>query len=852
MKKSLLLILPLVFLGACAESKLPDGSTSAESSDKQQNKHSLGFVNENGSVLFKVGGEIVSEAKEGDLIDVYLTFNEGYRFKEFANKEIAFTEVKKGEVYSFSMPNSDITITVKSEAKKVLNLTEVKAYSSHIIDIDGLTQKTFYEGDEVEFSFKGLEGKKYKFFVNGSEFDIEEADGKFHGTFAVPSVDFKIEIFEYYIPSSTGVRVTFNADDLNYKVYGIENEATYQFDGDMTFYIIGNYGVKISGNYLFDGASGLPLSIQDDGLVTIPVKEDAKSVTINIEASQVGAGNITFKEDDLDKLKIETSKTTNVFYGDFVSIKATGETGYKPISATVTDGEEKEIASVFIANDGLLTFTMPQSSVLIDFEIATPKTLSFTASDALKTGEFLVNSLTTTSAFPTDEVEFVPTLNEGFLTSDATFFYQEGKELTKRKDSLGETRFFFTVPSEGEVNVTCQADRYYSVTFKGEADTFSVSDKDAIFKAGEKASFAIKANEGYQIDSVSITGVEVSLEDGKYVFTMPAHDVEIVVKTSEVKTVSLVFKKGTGVSSFEARDEKNNKIYDYGAVTVGSKVTLSFGFENGYEFKSLTSNNTNVAFKKESDTSYSFIVIEMEETLTLTLEGQKIVYPAINLVDSSKLFTSFDLSSSTTGRKNNVTFPFEEVPTGEKVTIYANAKKDTVDTSTFKVESSLKDTTITVIGDQGYSDVQMAFSFVMPNSPISLTLSIDKKAVEEENTNPLALSMDQYQLEYNFDGSDQYVQTDGKFSLGKTIYLHSLLTEEQFTGNSMVKSGYYFFGFQFVRADWQGKAQQVGKLVKITSYNQVSSVELGYTYYSFSSKEPLTVKIDVFENSKFK
>ncbi len=852
MKKSLLLILPLLLLGSCGSKEASKSSSeSFESSESVQNKHSLRSVIDNGSVTFKIGESEATEAETGDVVYVYLTVGKGYQFKEFANKDIVFTEVRKDEVYSFIMPNRDVTITVIAEAKKTVILSAVNKYSPNISDLEGLTQKTLYANDTVRFSFRGLENKKYKFFINGKEYDTVKANGKFEGSFVVPNSDFTIDIFEYYISSSTGILVTFNSDDLNYKVYGIENNATYELENTLTFYIVGKYGVKVSGNYVLNGAAGLPLSIGDDGFVTVPINEDTKSVSINLSSSQVGAGNIEFNSDDLEKLKIDVSKTKNVFYGDFVSIKVKGITGYKPISAAITDSNHQAVRSVFIPTDGLLTFTMPESNVLIDFTIATPKPLSFTVSAALKSGEFLVNSLATTSAFPTDDVEFVPTLNEGYLFTDAVFYYQEGKALTKRTDSLGDTRFFFTMPLEGDINVTCQADRYYSVTISGDSSTFSVSDKDAMFKEGDKASFSIQPREGYQIDSVKMGDEELALENGLYVLNMPAHDVEIVVTTSKVKTISIVLKMGAGVKSFEAYDEANNRIYDYSSAIVGSKVSLKFSFEAGYEFKSLTSSNASIELKKENDSTYSFVAVETEETLTLSLEGQKIVYPAITLTDRSKLFTSFDLVSSTTGRRDNVTFPFEEVPPGETVTIYANAKKDTVDISTFKVESSLQDVKVDAKGNQGFSDVAMAFSFVMPNSPLTLTLNIDEKAKEEEKTNSLTLSMDEYKLEYNFDGSDQYVQTDGKFSVNKTIYLHSLLTEEQFTGNSYVNSGYYSFGFQFLRADWTGKKSQVGKLVKITSRDQVSSVKLDYTYYSYSSQEPLTIKIDVFAYNKF-
>lgn len=852
MRKCLLILIPFLLLCSCENRANSQNSTvSFNSANSIQKKYLISSNIKNGNVIFKLDEKEVKEAKAGDCVNVYLTFLEGYKFKEFANKDINFTEIKKDEIYSFIMPNNNVIIDVITEEKNIVKLTGIKAYSSNITNIEDLIKKIFYENDQISLTFNGLENKEYRFFVNGKEYNVEKIDGKFKGVFQVPNKDFSIEIFEYYISSSTGVQVTFNKDDLNYKVYGIENNKIYEFDGNLVFYIIGNYGVKISGNYILNGAGGLPLSIGVDNMVIIPVKEDTKTININIVANQIGAGNIEFKDDDVDKLKIDISKTNNVFYGDFVSIKVKGLTGYKPISAMITDTNNKEIKSIFIPSDGLLTFTMPEDNVLIDFEIVTPKLLSFSKSDILKSGEFLVNSLSTTSAFPTDDVEFVPTLNDGYLLTDATFYYQEGKSLTKKTDSLGNVRFMFNMPLEGEVNITCEADKYYSINFKGDVKTFSVPNKDLMYKEGQKVSLIINPTEGYQIDSVILNNQELKLENGKYSFDMPNYNVEIIVNTSEIKTVSLVLKKGDGVNLFEAYDNENKKLYDYSSVKVGTKVTLKFSFNVGYEFKNLISNNINVKFVKENDLVYSFIVLEMEDTLNVSLEGQKIVYPAINVIDNSKLFTSFDLSSNTTGRKNSISFPFSEIPTNEKVTIYANAKKDTVDTSTFKVTSSIDNINLKIIGDQGYDNVVMVFSFTMPNNPITLTLDIEKK-VEKEKTNDLTLLMDNYNLEYNFDGSNDYVQIDGKFSLNKIIYLHSLLTEEQFKNNSNVNSGYYNFGFQFLRADYNGKMSQVGKLVKITSYNQVSSVKLDYSYFSYSSQKPLTIKIGVFSYTEFK
>ena len=858
MKKGILLLLPFLLLVSCqnnnsqvSNSINSELSTSVSNSSESVVKtYKLSSNIENGNVKFKVNEKEVDKAEVGATVNVYLTIIDGYKFKEFSNKDLTFTEVEKDKVYSFIMPNKDVTISVVTEAKKEVKLTSIKAFSSNVTNITDLTGKVFYEGEEFSFNFNGLENREYKFFVNDTEYKAEKLDNnQFKATFVVPNKEFAIEIYEYYKESSTGVTVTFNSNDVNYKVYGIENNKTYEVTNTLEFYIVGKYGVKVSGNYVLDNAGGMPLNIANDGKVSISLSENTKTVRINIEASLVGAGNISFNKDDQDKLKIDVSKTINVFYGEFISITVTGLTGYKPISATVTDDKNSKVNSNFIPSNGLLTFTMPKSNVLIDFEIATPKALAYTSSEALKSGKFYVNSLEVTSAFPTDDVEFDPTLNDGYLKSDATFYYQEGKQLTKRTDASGEVRFSFTMPLDGDVNITCEADKYYAISFVGDSQTFSVPNKNTMYKEGQQVSLSINPTNGYKIISVTLDGQELTLTNGKYVFTMPNKNVSINVNTEKVKTVSFYLKKDDKiVKSFDAYNG-DTKIDSFTPVDVGSTITLKFSFNTGYEFKSLTSNNPNVKFTKVSDLEYTFVVLEMDDTLDITLEGQKVTYPAINVTDSSKLFTSYDIYSTSVGRKNGIKFPYTDVPVGEKATIYVHATKDTVDASTFKVTSSVENINLNVSKtDQGYTDVTLYFSFTMPTTPVTFTINIDKKAVEEENTNKLLLSMDTYKFEYKINDAKDYVQTEGKFKNGDTLHLHSLLTEDQFNNNDQIKKGDHSFGFEFYRIYNTGSEGRVGKLIKITSIDQENDINLNYTYYSWS-KLDLHIRIGVFETS---
>ena len=89
-------------------------------------------------------------------------------------------------------------------------------------------------------------------------------------------------------------------------------------------------------------------------------------------------------------------------------------------------------------------------------------------------------------------------------------------------------------PTE-DATLTAKMETVYTIEAKAEpedAGTITVSQPMA--KEGEKISFTVTANEGYEL--ASITGVEYTKEDNTYTFTMPASNVTITATFEKTET----------------------------------------------------------------------------------------------------------------------------------------------------------------------------------------------------------------------------------------------------------------------------------------------------------------------------
>ena len=89
-------------------------------------------------------------------------------------------------------------------------------------------------------------------------------------------------------------------------------------------------------------------------------------------------------------------------------------------------------------------------------------------------------------------------------------------------------------PTE-DATLTAKMETVYTIEAKAEpedAGTITVSQPMA--KEGEKISFTVTANEGYEL--ASITGVEYTKEDNTYTFTMPANNVVITATFKAIET----------------------------------------------------------------------------------------------------------------------------------------------------------------------------------------------------------------------------------------------------------------------------------------------------------------------------
>ena len=804
--KKISFLLLVLSLASCQKEKPSEPNTpipsAIPSADKgsgnteTEESYSLSSTRDHGSLSFTVSEKNTDRAKEGETVTVLLSFDEGYEFDKISStsSSVSFAEVEKGKKYSFVRPKENVSVEVTAKIK-IWNKFEAESVlllGNSISSFQGVKRgDSFCLGTNVNCSFTGTADYTYEAEVNGKKRSLNKQESTYSFSFQVTS-SFSLIVSQWKNPSASGIQFSYN-ESSNYKIYGRRNGSSYSKD-DFSFYLIADKGYEVTGQYLIDGASGLDLSIGDDGLVALTnLPDDAKSVSLNLSSRVVGSGNIFFDPEEEAKLILEKGKTVNVLKGDFVSIKAKGREGYKPVSAKVTKkGTEEVLQSRFVPEEGLLTFTRPEYDVSVSFEIAVPLSLSFTPNEAIKDRKFTIDGKETTKAFPTDTVYLEPTFNDGYKPSDTIFYYQEGKEVDRKTDALSDVRFSFTMPSTS-VQITCVSSRYYKVSFTGTTDAYHVVRQRTEYKENEIVSFSLTANTGYEIVSVKLGEPLLSKDSsGNYNFPRPKGNAEISIETKTIATGTLVFKKDEGIENVVLTDG-GNELQSGDNVNVGDKIEATISLKEGYQLKKeggivLTPASDNLTKVDEGKYTFTRPSPDKDGKVTLALASEPIVYPKLKVNYDSNTLVLTKVYDQTGGKNYlNPTFPLSSIPSGHKVSVSVHVKDPTVyDYKTIKaVRTTSKGETTRKITEAYSEKYDSVFTFTRPDEDVSFSLSVEKKKVEPAKTYSLQFStyeedsIGNGKFGYNLDGSSSYSTNTRTYKTGDTLYVKPNLTEEE-------------------------------------------------------------------------
>ena len=328
--------------------------------------------------------------------------------------------------------------------------------------------------------------------------------------------------------------------------------------------------------------------------------------------------------------------------GETVTLTVTPNEGYELDQLTVINGTTQ--VAVEITTEGKYTFVMPAGNVEVsatykaiyyDIVIVPPVSGNVTADkETANYGETVTLTITPNEGYEFDQL----TVMNG-TTQVAVTITTEGK-------------YTFVIPAGNVVISTLFKMVDYTVTIMP-AENGTVTADKATANMGETVTLTITPNEGYEFDQLTVmngttqVAVEITTE-GKYIFVMPAGNVEI----------SATYKAIDYTITIEPA-ENGTVTADKQTAHIGETVTLTITPNEGYELDQLT-----------------VMDAETQLPVTITTDGNHtFVMPAGNVVIST-LFKMVDYTVTITPAENGtVTADKQTAHIGETITLTVTPDK---------------------------------------------------------------------------------------------------------------------------------------------------------------------------------
>ncbi len=478
--------------------------------------------------------------------------------------------------------------------------------------------------------FEGLKSKK---FITGGTFHKNTADG------FVPDETVKTYLADDKVLDENGVVLT------NHKI--TVNEVTK----DNTDASKGHYTITTSNDSVTDTES---ISVKEKNIkigVNFTTDSDTEEYLYTITAVDGEGNNITVAKDGTfimpdsdvtvtityslkryditsDDERVQLNENSQAKKGDKVEIEINSDAGYKVGSVTVTPAAT---GSAFLAEltGNKASFTMPGTGVSISVEYVAIK-YNLTKRETTN-GAF---TLSKTEGFADEEIVVEAKPNEGYTVDEITYSYEvdivneEGITTTETKiekvDVTNNTgKFIIPIAKEGKpivVTVTFKEEmiddpkpdiKEFNITTEATNGSVEVV-KTA--QVGDEVTAIVKANEGYEIENVTLNGETVEVVDGKITFTMPDSDVTITATFKE-KTID---DPKPDIKEFNITTEATNgSVEVVKTAQVGDEVTAIIKANEGYEIENVTLNSETV---EVVDGKITFTMPDSDVTITATFK----------------------------------------------------------------------------------------------------------------------------------------------------------------------------------------------------------------------------------------
>ena len=285
-----------------------------------------------------------------------------------------------------------------------------------------------------------------------------------------------------------------------------------------------------------------------------------------------------------------TPDKTTAKYGDFVTLTVTPATGYELEQLRVMDG--KTPVTVW-SEEGEYVFNMPANEVhvyatfkAIDYivNIISPENGTITADK--KTAHY---GETVTLTITPDEGYELESLRVIYSYDGTIVPLTEGNTFVMRACNAAIIADFRMID--------------YTITIEPSENGTITTDKETA-NMGETVTLTVTPNEGYEFDQLTVmngttqVAVEITTE-GKYIFVMPAGNVEI----------SATFKMTDYTITIEPA-ENGTVTADKATANMGETITLTITPNEGYELDEIHVMNgtTQVAVTPAEDGKYTFVM----------------------------------------------------------------------------------------------------------------------------------------------------------------------------------------------------------------------------------------------------
>lgn len=425
---------------------------------------------------------------------------------------------------------------------------------------------------------------------------------------------------------------------------------------------------------------------------------------------------------------VEAVTTANK--GDTVTVTVTPATGYKLKADTLKYND-----TAVTENAGVYSFEMPAGNVTLTAEFEKETYTVTRAGEEGKEGqvydgETKVGSFTVSSdtANYGDTVTLVPTAEDGYkLKAFSVTAGGSPVEVTVGGTEEAPTYSFVMPAANATVSAAFMAEGTvtYGVTVNVADVTAGVKGGTVVAdstsaEVGEKVTLTVTEDDGYELDSLQLTGDEVStsaaVTDGTYEFDMPATDITVnaAFKLKEY-TVTASVKDSVGGGLTYAKDtEKINK---------GTKVTLTATPAEGYQFKALTVDGEKVTATVGADGVATYEVTVGTANITAEAEFESTSTPSEE--------HSITVDSAIT--HGTVTPNKTTAAAGEKITLTVTPATADYEITAVKVNGSV------------ITPVEGVYSFDMPDEDVTVTATFEAVVPAGD----LTITPNKVQLGYN-------------------------------------------------------------------------------------------------------